>query len=233
MLLLLQKLQLKYSINDATVMLSTIEEVAKPLFNKVHTYKLFDTKVTKENIKQVFKDIKSTREDVFLLYIPGHGITDEYNGNYYYIPYDFVNNGNKEAVQVQGISQKDLMFGLSEITALKSLVLLDTCNSGSFVDADLQKTITNKLARSTRRATISASSKSQVALEGYKGHGAFTYTLIEALQGKGYKNDSKITINELNEYVTKILPERTNDKWGYRQIPQSSMYGIDFNIGEK
>ena len=226
-------LKLNYSINDATVMLSTIEEVAKPLFNKIHTYKLFDANVTKENIKQAFSKIKSTRDDVFLLYIAGHGITDEYNGNYYYIPYDFINKDDEKAVQSQGVGQKDLMLGLSSVTALKSLVLLDTCNSGSFVEANMQKTTTGRLARATGRATISASSKSQVALEGYKGHGVFTYTLIEALKGKGYKGNKKITINELNDYVTDTLPDRTSKKWGYRQIPQSSMYGTDFNIGAK
>jgi len=228
-----KELTLNYSINDATVMLKTIEDVAKPLFNKVHTYKLFDKEVTKNNIKKAFKDIKSTREDVFLLYIAGHGITDEYNGNYYFIPYDFEDKDNTSAVQAQGVGQKDLMLGLSNITALKSLVLLDTCNSGSFVEADMQKTTTNRLARATGRATISASSKSQVALEGYKGHGVFTYTLIEALKGKGYNDKNKITINGLNDYIEKTLPDRTQNKWGYRQEPQSSMYGVDFNIGAK
>ena len=228
-----KELQLNYSINDATQMLKIIQTVSKPLFNKVHTYKLFDQDVTKQNIKEIFKNIKSTREDVFLLYIAGHGITDQYNGNYYYIPYDFISKDDEKAVQNQGVGQRDLMLGLSKITALKSLVLLDTCNSGSFVEANMQKTTTNRLAKATGRATISASSKSQVALEGYKGHGVFTYTLLEALKGKGYKNDSKITINELSDYVEDILPNRTNNKWGYRQIPQSSMYGVDFNIGEK
>jgi len=226
-------LQLKYSINDATEMLKTIQKVSKPLFNKVHTYKLFDQDVTKQNIKDIFETIKSTREDVFLLYIAGHGITDQYNGNYYYIPYDFISKDNEKAVQKQGVGQRDLMLGLSKITALKSLVLLDTCNSGSFVEANMQKTTTNKLAKATGRATISASSKSQVALEGYKGHGVFTYTLLEALKGKGYNNDSKITINELSDYVENKLPKKTYEKWGYKQIPQKSMFGIDFNIGEK
>ena len=224
-------LKLNYSINDATQMLKTIQIVSKPLFNKVHTYKLFDRKVTKENIKDIFKTIKSTREDVFLLYIAGHGITDQYNGNYYYIPYDFISKDDEKSVQKQGVGQRDLMLGLSKITALKSLVLLDTCNSGSFVEANMQKTTTNRLAKATGRATISASSKSQVALEGYKGHGVFTYTLLEALKGKGYNDDNKITINELSDYVEDTLPNRTNKKWGYRQMPQSSMYGVDFNIG--
>ena len=170
---------------------------------------------------------------MFLLYIAGHGITDEYNGNYYYIPYDFKNKDDINAVRHQGIGQKDFMLGLSQIKALKSLILLDTCNSGSFVEANMQKTTTNRLAKATGRATISASSKSQVALEGYKNHGVFTYTLLEALRGKGYKNDNKITINELDDYIQKVLPNITNQEWGYKQIPQSSMYGVDFNIGKK
>jgi hypothetical protein len=226
-------LKLRYSINDATKMLETIQNVSKPLFNKVHTYKLFDTKVTKETIKEMFESIQSTRDDVFLLYIAGHGITDKYNGNYYYIPYNFEINNDKNAVQKQGVGQKELMYGLSKITALKSLVLLDTCNSGSFVEANIQKTTTNRLSRATGRATLSASSSSQVAYEGYHGHGVFTYTLIEALKGEGYNDDNKITINELSSYVQEILPSRTIKKWGYKQTPQSSIYGVDFNIGKK
>ena len=228
-----RSLKLKYSINDATEMLKTIQKIAKPLFHKVYTYKLFDRDVTKTKIKKAFAKVKSTRNDVFLLYIAGHGITDEYNGNYYYIPYDFTDIDSVLAVQNQGIGQKELMLGLSRITALKSLVLLDTCNSGSFVEANMQKTTTNRLAKATGRATISASSKSQVALEGFNGHGVFTYTLLEALKGKGYGKNNKITINELSDYVENILPVRTYHKWGYRQIPQSSMYGVDFNIGIK
>lgn len=226
-------LKLRYSINDAIQMLKIIQLVSKPLFNKVHTYKLFDNKVTKKTIKEIFESIKSTREDVFLLYIAGHGITDKYNGNYYYIPYDFSLNNDKNAIQKQGVGQKDFMLGLSKITALKSLVLLDTCNSGSFVEANIQKTTTNRLARATGRATISASSSTQVAYEGYEGHGVFTYTLIEALKGKGYEDDNKITIHELSSYVQNILPNRTIKKWGYKQLPQSSMYGVDFHIGKK
>jgi len=226
-------LKLRYSINDASKILETIQLVSQPLFNKVHTYKLFDTEVTKQTIKEMFESINSTREDVFLLYIAGHGITDKYNGNYYYIPYNFIINKDKNAVQKQGVGQKDFMLGLSKITALKSLVLLDTCNSGSFVEANIQKTTTNRLSRATGRATLSASSSSQVAYEGYEGHGVFTYTLIEALKGKGYQDDNKISIDELSSYVQDILPNRTIKKWGYKQMPQSSIYGVDFNIGKK
>ena len=72
-----------------------------------------------------------------------------------------------------------------------------------------------------------------MAHEGYKGHGVFTYTLMEALSGEGYGRDNKITIKELASYIEDILPDRTYNKWGYEQVPQSNISGNDFPIGVK
>jgi nucleoid DNA-binding protein len=41
---------------------------------------------------------------------------------------------------------------------------------------------------------VVASSKDQVALEGYKGHGVFTYTMMEALDGKLIKMGKSLNI---------------------------------------
>ena len=145
---------------------------------------------------------------------------------------------NANSIKTQGLNQRDFTLALSKIQAMKSLIILDTCNSGSFAEAlasrgMLQKTAIDKLTRATGRATIVASSKDQVALEGYKGHGVFTYTILEALNGKGYGIDNKITIKELASYVEDVLPDRTYQKWGYEQIPQSNITGNDFPIGIK
>ena len=93
------------------------------------------------------------------------------------------------------------------------------------------KTAINKLVRATGRATIVASSKDQVALEGYEGHGVFTYILLEALNGDADSNrDGRITISELATWIEERLPEVTYKKWGYEQIPQKSLLGMDFPI---
>ena len=232
-------LWLKYSKADANAFVKTISDVSKGLFNKTYTYKLLDRDVTKKNIQAKFAEIgsKTTREDVFMLYVAGHGITDTKTGAYFYLPVDF-RFRNEDSVRNYGVSQKDFKQALSKIQAMKSLTILDTCNSGSFAEAMasrgvLQKTAINKLTRATGRATIVASSKDQVALEGYKGHGVFTYTLIEALRGKAFGYDKKITIKELAAYVEDVLPDRTYDKWGYEQVPQSNITGNDFPIGLK
>jgi hypothetical protein len=43
-----------------------------------------------------------------------------------------------------------------------------------------EKTAISKLIRATGRATIVAATEEQMALEGVKGHGAFTYVLLQA-----------------------------------------------------
>ncbi len=230
-------LWLKYSKADAVAFVKAIKKASNPLFKHIYTYELLDRDVTKANILKTFKKIgaKTSREDVFIFYMAGHGITDAKTGAYFYLPVDF-RYKNENSVRKNGMSQNDFKLALSKIQAMKSLTILDTCNSGSFAEAMasrgiLQKTAINKLTRATGRATIVASSKDQVALEGYKGHGVFTYTLIEALRGKGYGTDNKITIKELDAYIEDVLPDRTYKKWGYEQIPQSYISGNDFPIG--
>jgi WD40 repeat protein len=232
-------LWLRYSTADAKGFIKAIKNVSKPLFKNIYTYKLLDKDVTKSKILDTFIEIgaKTKRNDVFMLYVAGHGITDIKTGAYFYLPVDF-RYKNSNSVRNTGMSQKDFKLALSKIQAMKSLVILDTCNSGSFAEAMasrgvLQKTAIDKLTRATGRATIVASSKDQVAMEGYKGHGVFTYTLIEALNGKGYGIDNKITIKELAGYIEDVLPDRTYEKWGYEQVPQSNITGNDFPIGVK
>jgi WD40 repeat protein len=231
-------LQLKYSVADAKEITKSLKLNSGGLFGKTFTYELFDKDVTKEKILAKFAEVgtKTTREDVFIFYIAGHGITDAKTGAYFYLPSDF-RYKNEDSIRTSGVGQDDFTLALSRIQALKSITLIDTCNSGSFAEAlasrgVLQKTAIDKLARATGRATLVASSKDQVALEGFEGHGVFTYTMMEALDGKGYKG-GKITIKNLASYIEDVLPERTYQKWGYEQVPQSHITGTDFPIGVK
>ena len=127
---------------------------------------------------------------------------------------------------------------LANVLAMKSLILLDTCNSGSFAEAIVsrgltEKTAITKLSRAVGRATIVASSKNQSALEGYNGHGAFTWILLEGMKGKAADKGSKITINTLATFIEEELPKLTYQKWGYEQVPQKTLQGMDFQIGAR
>ena len=230
-------LRLSYSKGDAEAIIQLVKNKADKIFNDFHVYEIYDREVQKKNIENVFKNIgqNTNREDVFLLFIAGHGITFREDGNYYFLPSDF-RYTSEAAIVEQGVSINDFKKYLSNVKALKSLLLLDTCNSGSFAEAIssrgmLEKTAVNKLIRATGRATIVASSKDQVALEGYEDHGVFTYTVLQALGGLAdYNQDEKISISELGMYVETVLPEITYKKWGYEQVPQKTLQGMDFPI---
>ncbi len=170
---------------------------------------------------------KSKTSDVFILYLAGHGIT--LDGRYHYLPVDF-RYRNQDSVRQKAINQDHLQQWLSQVPARKSLILLDTCNSGSFVQAQAvtrgleEKVAIEKLTRATGRATIAASSDSQVALEGYEGHGVFTYVLINALKDAdgNYGNRDGLTITmEIANYVDEQVPDIAYNKMGVRTSPTS------------
>ena len=230
-------LRLKYPVADATDLEKITIERAKPLFADILSFRLHDADVTRDKIEEMFSRIgrQMKREDVFLFFLAGHGITEERDGVYYFLPVDF-RYTDQESIARQGISLTDFKRYLAGIQALKSLILLDTCNSGSFVEGLAsrgltEKTALTKLARSVGRATIAASSKNQAALEGYQGHGVFSFAVLEGIRGKAANRQGEITINHLASFVEETLPGLTFKKWGYEQVPQKSLVGNDFPFG--
>ncbi|MDK9719431.1 MAG: caspase family protein, partial [Trichlorobacter sp.] len=229
-------LHLKYSKADAKAVADTIQNKGKELFGSITRHTFSDAEVTKERLEAAFSAIGKTirRSDMFILFIAGHGITYSKDGSFYFLPVNF-RYSQDEDIPKQGVSMNDLKRYLANIQASKSLLLLDTCNSGSFAEAIatrgiLEKTAINKLTRAVGRHTIVASSRSQVALEGFQGHGAFSWVLLDGIQGKAATTKGVVTVNSLVSYVETTLPELTYKKWGYEQIPQKSLIGEDFTI---
>ena len=229
-------LRLKYPIPDADDLVKSIRKGGKRLFGKVIVKTVYDDAATSEGLELAFQEMgkQTKRDDVFILFLAGHGITYDKDGNYYFLPVDFRYTGD-EAIRKQGVSKDDLMKNLTYIQAMKSLLLLDTCNSGSFAEAVasrniVEKTAINRLSRATGRSTIVASSRDQAALEGYEGHGVFTYTILQGMGGAAKDREGKVTVSGLATYIEETLPKLTFKKWGYEQIPQKSLQGMDFPL---
>ena len=232
-------LQLKYAVQDGRAIAEIIHQTGASLFRDVNVKLLFDDRVTVEGLGHAFHEIKATiaPQDVFMFYLAGHGVT--LNGRYYFLPYDF-RYYNDEAIRKNAVNQDHLQKWLSLIPARKSLVLIDTCESGSFTQSMVamrgmaQKTAIAKLTRATGRATIVASTDEQPAYEGYQGHGVFTYVLLEGLRHADAtfgNRDGYTGLFELAAYVNDQVPTITMNAFNFEQIPQVHMVGSDFPIG--
>ena len=172
-----------------------------------------------------------------MLFLAGHGTVLE-DGDYYFIPWDMVYE-NTAALRTRGLSKKRLQELLAKIPARKSLILLDTCYAGSTVTllagrSLAEKTAIDRLMKATTgRAVLAASSDTQIAIEGHKGHGLFTYALLQGLKGQApdYNRNSTIEIDELAAFVVDEVPKIALRRWHQEQFPMRDLQGMSFPIG--
>ena len=229
-------LKLNYCVNDADSLEKALLVQNGSLYNRVVVESLRDKDVTKQNLVKKFNDLSSkvSPDDVFVFFISGHGTT--YNdGDYYFIPYDYLGI-RADSLLTDAVSKNDLLKNLSLVKAKKSLVLLDTCSSGAFASDKGQRGMTEKtaidrLANATGQAVIAACSDNQFAMEGYNGHGLFTYVLLDAMKGGADRNnDGFISMQELSSYIGGEVISRSEEKWGYAQVPYSSLAASEFPL---
>lgn len=225
--------KLKYAVTDVLSVVESFSNTAGgDIYSKIWTKTLINEEVTKDKIKTAINSIaKNVKpDDVFVLYIAGHGTA--YNGDYYFISYDF------DGKNIQTAVSKDFILNncLSKIHASKTVILLDTCNSGAFLNGSGGdcNTAFARLSHTTGQAIIAATSDSQSAIEGYEGHGVFTYVLLDALSGKAdFVNDNKVSLLELNLYISNMVPVLSKMKWNHSQNPWFDLRKQDFILVAK
>jgi hypothetical protein len=226
-------LNLTYAEPDATGMKEFFRaEGVKRLFKEVHVYPLLNDQATGANIRRLFGEVekKAQPQDTLLIYLAGHG--DTIGEEWYFIPHDAVTPEIEADLKRDGISNTAISEAIKRCKAQKVFVMIDACKSGKLILA-MRSTEARKalvqLARSTGTYIISASTDQQYAAEIKDlGHGVFTYTLLEGLQGKG--GEKKVTVEGLIHYVKNRLPELTEKHRGQAQYPVSWGSGMDFPI---
>ena len=235
------KLQLNYAAADATLFADTLKKGASPLFEKVKVKKLSSKEeTTRENILKELKAMQSLNpDDLFVLYVASHGTVDD--GEYFLITSN-VGSTRTERLKTDAIGQTVFKELIGNIPATKKLIIIDTCNAGALGEAIQVAMLTRGmsedtamkiLSRAVGSTILSASTSMQEALEGYQGHGLFTYVLAEGLKGNADKgNTGYVKTTELADYVDNEVPTLAEKIFKKAQYPTISISGQTFPIGK-
>ena len=235
------KLKLQYPAADADLFASTLQQGSAGLFDNVTIKKLTrPEETTSEAIVREIKSFQSLRpDDLFVFYIASHGMVDE--GEYFLITSN-VGSLRTEKLKTDAISQHKLKEAIANIPATKKLIIIDTCNAGALGEAIQVAMLTRGmsedtalkiLSRAVGSTILSASTSLQEALEGYQGHGLFTYVLTEGLKGKADKSKSGyVKTTELADYVDNEVPALAEKVFKRAQYPTISISGQAFPIGK-
>jgi len=237
------KLELQYAVADAKLFVEVLKESAKELFEKIEV-RLLTTKeeTTKESIKAALEGMRGiSPEDVFVFYVASHGIAEE--GEYFLFTSN-VGSVSTNRLREDALTQAELKEMIANVSSTKKFIALDACNSGKLGE-ELQvamlartrgmseETAIKILSRAVGSMIISASTTQQEALEGYEGHGLFTFVLAEGLRGKADKDrDGVIRTVELADYVDLRVPDLAEKVFKRAQYPTATQSGQAFPIGK-
>lgn len=232
------RLQLKYAAADAQAFADAMKKAGAGLYSSVDVVTLLDADVTEAKLDAAFAEIgkRAKSQDVFLFFLAGHGKTVE--GKYYFIPQDFRFDGD-DPIRTHGINQDRWQEWAARVKAKKSVMIYDTCESGSItetrsVDAAMaQSAAVERLTRAMGRTILSASTDDAPALEGYQGHGVMTWAMLDAMGQADSNGNATIEVTELANFLDVKVPEISSAAFGFRQVPQMSIKGSDFALGSK
>ncbi|MGB4600428.1 MAG: caspase family protein [Trichlorobacter sp.] len=234
------KLALKYAVADATLFAETLRKTASGLFGQVVITSLITRETTTSaNIINQLTQLRNLHpDDLFVLYVASHGVVDD--GDYYLITSN-VGLTRTEKLKTDALTQASLTGLIANIPTTKKLIVLDTCNAGAAGDAIQTAMLTRGMSEDTAMKILSravgstilaAATSSQEALEGYQGHGLFTWVLAEGMKGKADKGKSGyIKTTDIADYVGEEVPSLAEKIFKRAQYPTISMSGQPFPVG--
>ena len=154
-----------------------------------------------------------TSRDIGIVYLAGHGLTDE-RDNFYFLAAD----SDAKRLRATALPRADIADALDALAG-KALLFLDASHAGAVAgrrgDIDINKIIGDFSNTGRGIVTFAASTGRQVSMENAAwGNGAFTKAVIEGIGLPGIPpralaTGGKITASSLDLYVTERVKELT------------------------
>lgn len=231
------KLNLDYARPDAESIAAFLSSGGHTPIPVAQTISLNDEQATRENILAALRQMRSVPpEDSVVVYMAGHGVS--VGDEWYYITHEVQIPDRPSKLAGLALSSDELKAEVEAISADRTLLLLDTCHSGTAVsplrDYRGLKSL-RLLARTVGTHILAATDRNQFAVElEALGHGIFTYTVLAALNGEGDKSaDGRVSAVELIHFVEEKVPSLSKKFADYAQYPTGYSRGTDFVVSNR
>ena len=212
-----QDLQLQFADADAKT-LSQLLESARGGVPGDQMVVLTDEQATTAAVRSAFQTLlkqRAGKKDTIFILVAGHGVAD--NRGAYILTYDSdpqdlsttaLPIGEIQSLVDDELSKVGRVILMADVARTASIGNLKTAAVGTAVEklAEAQGEMLGLMSARPR----------EVSEEGTQfggGHGAFTYSIVQGLEGAAARNgDKSVTAGELTDYIRTSVPKLTNNK---------------------
>lgn len=208
-------LKLNFADDDARDFAESEATQKGSLYETAEIKLLTDKDASAENIRSAlgWLEDKVGPEDVGLLFMAGHGITDA-KQRFYFLPV----GGDPEDLRSTAIGESEIREAISSLAG-KVLFFIDACHSADSLKGDVAQAdltgVVNRMARADSGVIMFASSGgNELSLERADwSNGAFTEALLQGITGSAdYEKDGNISTAELNLWLTTQVKKLTQNR---------------------
>ncbi|GAA5167732.1 polysaccharide deacetylase family protein [Viridibacterium curvum] len=215
--------RLQYAVRDAQALRDTL--TSKFGFAPERVITLTNAEATRNGILSVFHDklahAAMQKNDRVLVFFAGHGATRKLSSGRdlgYIVPVD----ADPEKLATDGISMSEMQNIAESLPAKHALFIMDSCYSGLALTRGGNNYLRENAKRIGRQMLTAGGADQLVADGGPEGHSVFTWTLLQALGGKGDLNgDGYITATELAAYIAPAVSGVSQQTPAFGSLPGS------------
>jgi sulfatase modifying factor 1 len=211
-------LNLSFAAADAQALSKVLLDPEVGAYKPENVRLLVDEQATRKNVVSALTTWlgnRVTEDDSVLVFYSGHGALGSAN-EAYWVTYD----ADPEDLAASAVSNADIASAIAALPAKRKITLIDSCFSEATAKQFRALVPSNVFERfkGTGVVTITASTGQQKSVE-VGGHGAFTYHLLNALQGKADANDNGVVeLDEIWNYLDERVQKTAADA-GNKQTP--------------